>query len=229
LLRIPAEASYRAFECFPLALGEAYVDIGANRGQTIASIRLYKQVAPIVAFEPNPVLARRLAERYARDRNVTIHPFGLGLEEGHFDLHVPHYRGFMFDGLASFDWAAAHDWLDEETIYGYDPRHLKIETVACEVRRWDDVVTRPSFVKIDVQGFECNVLRGGMETIRRHRPVFLIENDHERPCAHESILVSEGYRRASFENGSFVLDKVGVLNTFYIPAEKAEQIQAYYR
>ena len=37
--------------------------------------------------------------------------------------------------------AAAHDWLDEETIYGYNPRHLN-ETVSCEVRRWDDVVTR---------------------------------------------------------------------------------------
>ena len=120
-LRIPSEASYRAFECFPLAPGDAFLDIGANRGQTIASIRLYKPVAPIVAFEPNLVLARRLTERYARDQNVTIHPFGLGLERGHFDLHVPYYRGFMFDGLASFDWAAAHDWLSEETIYGFDP------------------------------------------------------------------------------------------------------------
>jgi hypothetical protein len=78
---------------FPLGPGEQSLDIGANRGQTIVSIRLYKPVAPIVAFEPNPILARRLTKRYAGDRNITIHSFGVGLERGHFDLYVPYYRG----------------------------------------------------------------------------------------------------------------------------------------
>ena len=87
--------------------------------------------------------------------------------------------------------------------------------------------TRPGLVKIDVQGFESEVLRGGIQTIRRHRPVFVIENDLER--AHELILLQEGYRRASYEKGRFVLDKVDVQNTFYIPADKAEQIHAAYR
>jgi FkbM family methyltransferase len=227
IFRIPSETSYRAFRSFPLQAGEQFLDIGANRGQTIASIRLYKPVAPILAFEPNSILARRLTERYADDYNITIHSFGLGLENGHFDLYVPYYRGFVFDGLASLDWAAAHDWLNEERIYGFDRRHLRIETLRCEVRRWDDVDTRPGLVKIDVQGFESNVLRGGIGTIRSHRPVFVIENDPQR--GHESILLPEDYRRASYRNGRLMLDKVGLGNTFYIPAEKARQIQAAYR
>ena len=82
-------------------------------------------------------------------------------------------------------------------------------------------------MKIDVQGFECNVLRGGIQTTACTVPAS-IENDHERPCD-QCILLPEGYRRAPFENGRFVHDKVGPLNTFYIPAEKTEQIQAAYR
>ena len=68
---------------------------------------------------------------------------------------------------------------------------------------------------------------GVSKQFARHRPVFVIENDLER--AHELILLQEGYRRASYEKGRFVLDKVDVQNTFYIPADKAEQIHAAYR
>jgi FkbM family methyltransferase len=226
IFRIPSEASYKAFESFPLAPGQQILDIGANRGQTIASIRLYKAGAPVVAFEPNPIMARRLTERYAGDTNITIHPFGLGIESGHFELYVPYYRGFLFDGLASFDWTSAHEWLNEERIYGFNRRHLRIETLRCEVRCWDDLNTRPGLVKIDVQGFESNVLRGGIRTIRSHRPVFVIENDSK--LAHESILLPEDYRRAAYENGRLTLDEIGAGNTFYIPAEKVGQIRAAY-
>ena len=204
-LRIPSERSYKAFRSFPLRPVEEFLDIGANRGQTIVSMRIYKSVVQIVAFEPNPLLAHRLNERYLGDQNVTVHSFGLGSEPGYFDLHVPYYRGFMFDGLASFDEANAHGSLNEDMIYGFNNRYLKIETVRCEIRRWDDVETSPGLVKIDVEGFESNVLRGGIETIRRHRPVFVVENGSD--CPHESILLAEDYRRASYEEGRFVLDQ----------------------
>ncbi len=225
-MRIPSETSYKAIARFPLEPGKAFVDIGANRGQTIESIRLYRGADPIVSFEPNPRLAQRLVQRYRSDRNLTVNAFGLGIEPGEFNLHVPSYRGFVFDGLASFEREAAQDWLNAERIYGFDPRLVTVETVRCEIRRWDDVDTSPGFVKIDVQGFESNVLRGGIETIRRHRPVFVIENDETR--AHEAILFAEDYRRAAYDGTRFVLDRVGADNTFYIPADKAERILAAY-
>lgn len=226
-LRIPSEASYKAFERFPLEDGATFLDIGANRGQTIDSIRLYRSNVPILSFEPNPLLARRLRDRYSHDVNTTIQSFGLGAEPGEFDLHVPSYRGFIFDGLASFDRAAAQDWLNDERIYGFNPHQVKVETFRCEVRRWDDIVTRPGFVKIDVQGYESNVLLGGLTTIREHRPVFVIENDEVR--SHERILFAENYRRAAFNGTAFVLDEVGHGNTFYIPVEKSERIQSAYK
>lgn len=222
-LRRPSEASYRAFRNFPFESGSQFLDVGANRGQTIASIRLYKPNVPIMAFEPNPVLARWLSAHYASNQTV-VHPFGLGTEEGHFDLYVPYYRGFMFDGLASFDWSSAHDWLNQNTMYGFRERHLRIEKIRCEVRRWDEVDTQPGLVKLDVQGFESKVISGGLQTIRNYRPVLLIENDLER--AHERLLFREGYRRAGFDGIGFALDEVGRGNTFYLPEERTDHFQA---
>jgi hypothetical protein len=55
--------------------------------------------------------------------------------------------------------------------------------VNCE--RLDDIYTGvPSFVKIDVEGHELQVLKGAEETIKKHKPVLLVEignfsEDHE--------------------------------------------------
>ncbi|MCV7227511.1 FkbM family methyltransferase [Mycolicibacterium komossense] len=220
----PSDSCYRAFEKLPVATGRQFLDIGANRGQTIDSFRLYQKATPILAFEPSAVLVRRLVKQYSEDPAVTIHPFGLGHENGHFDLFVPFYRGFMFDGLASFDYDSAHDWLNSEHIYGFKERHLKIEKIRCEVRIWDEVETSPDLVKIDVQGYEASVLRGGLQTIRNHRPTFLLENNSE--FLHEDILFAEGYRRASYTNSRMILGELGAKNTFYFPEEKAEDIRA---
>lgn len=227
VLKVPSEPSYRAFKTFPFEPSLQFLDVGANRGQTLASIRLYNSSIPALGFEPNLVLSRRLSLRYHRDQATTIYPFGLGAETGKFDLFVPYYRGFMFDGLASFDWDSAHDWLNSDRLYGFNERHLEIKKISCEVRKWDDIDTRPALVKIDVQGFEKNVLQGGLQTIREYRPVFLIENDHPRQ-AHEEILLRECYRRAAYSANSFVLDEFGVGNTYYLPEEKVDRLQAAY-
>ncbi|WP_172798347.1 FkbM family methyltransferase [Mycobacterium sp. GA-1285] len=227
ILRKPSDPDYRAFDRFPFGSDAQFLDIGANRGQTIASVRLYHPLLPVQAFEPNPILARKLIRRHADDPAITIHPFGLGTEDGHFDLYLPRYRGWTFDGLASFDPSSAAKVLNADTVYGFNRRHLRIEKVRCEVRRWDEVETRPSLVKIDVEGFESNVLSGGLETIREYRPTFLIENGLE--LDHERILIAEGYRRATFSGGRPVLDQVGRSNTYYIPEEKIDSLKAAYR
>ena len=225
--KMPSEPSYRAFEKFPFEPNLQFLDVGANRGQTLASIRLYNSSVPVLGFEPNLVLSNKLYARYHADQKTTIYPFGLGAETGQFDLFIPHYRGFMFDGLASFDWDSAHDWLNSDRLYGFNERHLKVKKITCEVRKWDDVVTHPALVKIDVQGFEKNVLSGGIQTLREYRPVFLIENDHPRQ-AHEDILLAERYRRAAYTDGRFVIDQFGVGNTYYLPEENIDRIKAAY-
>ena len=106
---------------------------------------------------------------------LRIEPVGLGAEEGEFDLHIPSYRGYVFDGLASTDRHSAESWLNEDTLLAFDPAKLSIETVRCRIRTLDGFGLEPFFMKIDVQGSELKVLMGGESTIGRHRPVLLIE------------------------------------------------------
>jgi FkbM family methyltransferase len=214
LLRRPVEADFLALKNFRPAPGTVMVDIGANRGETIAAVRLFHPDVRIVAFEPNPILGERLAVRYKTDIAFQLNRCGLGVKDGGFDLYVPYYKGVPFDGLASFHREEAATWLNAERIYGFDPKHQTVEKFACQVRRLDAFNLKPAFVKIDVQGFEPDVIAGGLETFRTFRPVILMENN--QPDADSVGLKALGYRPFSYENGRLHPNRVGPLNTFYV-------------
>lgn len=67
----------------------------------------------------------------------------------------------MFDGLASFGKESAARWLREQ-LYGYGESLLEVHEVNCEILRIGDLALEPSFMKLDVEGFEhrlCKELR----------------------------------------------------------------------
>ncbi len=150
------------------------LDIGANWGQTICAVRRFCPNARIVSFEPNGLLAEYLQRRFARDDRVEIHQLALADMAGESTLHVPVYRGFVFDGLASIHREQASGWLNADRIANFDPGKLSLQCFTVPRERLDAFGLRPDFIKIDVQGAELDVLKGGAETLAS-QPVVLLE------------------------------------------------------
>lgn len=224
LLGRPTEADFKALASFRSPPGTVAVDAGANRGETIASVRLFLPDIPIVAFEPNPLLVEHIKARHPNDPVLTLHPVGLSDAAGRFQLHVPYYKGVPFDGLASFRREEAANWLSTERLAGFDPRHQEIRTFDCEVSTLDTFAVVPAFVKIDVQGLEAAVIAGGAHTISRHKPVILMENND--PAQDSRQLAAMGYRHYAFDGGRMHADRWGSLNTFYIHPQTAGHFDA---
>lgn len=211
--RRPFEPDFRAIPLLGLGAGARYLDIGANRGQSIDAIKLLGNQPIVHAFEPNSGLAARLERRFRRDADVTIHALALADEPGTFTLHIPVYRNYVFDGLASLDETAARQWLDGR-ILGFDERHLRVQRVTCEVVRLDDLDLAPDFIKLDVQGGEYRAVLGAVGTIERHRPVILVESAGDEL---DELLADHGYRRHGFLDGRLEPDAEGPVNSFYLP------------
>jgi hypothetical protein len=59
------------------------------------------------------------------------------------------------------------------------PGREEVRQIAVRAERLDDALLgeyRPSFIKIDVEGAEREVLAGAIETISRHRPLIVFEH-----------------------------------------------------
>ena len=217
LLRRPVEADFRALAHYRHDAGRVILDIGANRGETIAAARLFQPSAPIVAFEPNPVLADALKHRFRADPAVRIENTGLGRETGAFDLYVPYYKGVPFDGLASFREQEAAQWLNADRLAGFDPARQTIRKFRCEVRPLDALSLAPGLIKIDVQGLEPDVIAGARATLARFRPPVLMENN--RPEQDAAELFNLGYQPHAYRDGRLFGGQFGSLNTFYVHPE----------
>lgn len=138
------------------------VDVGSHVGLWA---RVFSRMfAKVTAFEPMP-WCRDCFEHNIRpqDRDrITLYPFALGASHGEvsfryktFNSGVTHLRP---DGIEAGD------------------------DVRAQMKRLDDFgLDQVDFLKIDVEGFEYDVLRGGAETIQRCRPTIIVEQKPNVP------------------------------------------------
>lgn len=133
------------------------LDVGANKG--VYSFVLKRHSRHVVAFEPNPKI-RAVLCRWAQTQ-IEVLPFALADKSGPTELRIPQgARGYSNQrGTLSDAHKNANDGI-----------------VEIEARRLDDLAFRDiGFVKIDVEGFEREVVEGARETLLRERPRLLIE------------------------------------------------------
>ena len=140
---------YRRF----IGRGDLVFDVGAHVGDRIASFR--RLGARVVAVEPQPALARTLRLLYGRDRAVVIEPVAVGRHAGAIDLRVNLDNPTVSSASDAFIRAAdgAPGWEGQQ--WG--------KTVRVPVTTLDVLVDRhglPSFIKLDVEGFEVEALAG---------------------------------------------------------------------
>jgi FkbM family methyltransferase len=145
------------------------LDIGANIGaHTLYLARLVGPHGRVLAFEPTDFAFSKQA------RNLGLNP---ELAE-----RVRAYHCFL---------AAEDETLVPSAIYSSWPlmegvdRHAKhlgqeMPTKAARARSLDSVLSEAAMghvqlVKLDVDGFECEVLRGATTLLQVHRPIFVME------------------------------------------------------
>jgi FkbM family methyltransferase len=197
------------------------LDIGGNWGQSIYALQRYARPRRIVSFEPNPALAANL-HRIARSLGtVEVQPFGLSDAAGNLSLHVPRYRDYVYDGLASLDERSASQWLNEKRVWRFDRARLSIDRYEVDIRTLDSFGLRPDIVKIDVQGLETSVVRGGIETFRACRPVTIIETPGADLVALFADLGMHPYRLVE---DRLVRDNLGGINTIFLSADRHGQL-----
>ncbi len=143
--------------------GTVVVDVGAHIGDYTYS--LCRAIGPngrVIAIEPQPDLARMLTKAVTKlQLPVTVVNCALSSKPGKATLRMPTENGAAKQGFATLV-----------------PRIEGGKSFDVQLRTLDDIcqpAAKISFIKIDVEGHELEVLRGGEETLRTHRPNLLIE------------------------------------------------------
>jgi FkbM family methyltransferase len=143
------------------------IEAGANMGIHTIPIasQLAKQDRKLLAFEPQPVIFQQLCANLALNglTNVRALPYACGSENGPLTFQVPDYHS-----IGNFGDTSMSDSI---------PASSRREIVQCV--RLDAIVAEGTvgLIKIDVEGYELQVLKGCEGILSRCHPLFYIEND----------------------------------------------------
>ncbi|MFK7843620.1 MAG: FkbM family methyltransferase [Sphingorhabdus sp.] len=129
---------------------DTIIDVGANKGQFSAMAAKLWPKAQLIAFEPIPDQADKFESHLGT--RATVHRCALAAEQSAMDLHI-----------ASRADSSSLLPLDDRQKTMFDMEEVGLLTVP--VRRLDEIVTAENIpgralLKIDVQGFEYEVLLG---------------------------------------------------------------------
>lgn len=141
--------------------GDVAYDIGAHAGFfTLLLSGLVGEEGRVMAFEPHPANAARLSRNLDANScaNTQVRQVALSdrAGEARFNAHASTLEGSLADAAAPPD----------------DIMSVPATTIDAIVR---DGAPPPGVLKIDVEGAEGRVIRGGRETIAAHRPRMIIE------------------------------------------------------
>jgi FkbM family methyltransferase len=179
--------------------GDTFFDVGANIGfyATLAA-RLVGERGTVVAFEPDPQnlkLLRRNASLNKCD-NLEVRPVAVGAEEGQ--------ASFSLDSATGATGHLGEDLTQGEETVGQG----RVIIVQTEVETIDSVArsakVRPNVIKLDIEGGECEALRGARNVLAESRPIVISELNGAGGQEVLEILSGAGYRIWDLETGRIV-------------------------
>lgn len=182
---------YHIFRSLDPSLGTV-LDIGANWGYSVGSIRASGCELPIVSFEIIPEYESCLrAVKKKLGSNFDYVICGVGSESTNLTLYVPVLNGKAVSALSTASVSQHNQWMlrnlieyagnymDDAEVYVPQIYRLlvKVDTLDNLLRREVLAVSteRIAAIKIDVEGLEGEVLKGAVSTLKLHKPMLLIE------------------------------------------------------
>lgn len=151
-------------------------DIGANIGAfTLPLSKRVEEQGRVIAFEPQPAVFHLLHANCERNKvkNAVLFNAAAGAESG--KAHVPDV-----------------DYEEERNLGGISLTDEGTEVPLITIDSLN--LPRCDFMKIDVEGYEAEVLKGATRTLEFQRPILYVENDRiEKSHDLIALIMERGY------------------------------------
>ena len=203
--------------------GMTVVDVGANIGYfSLLSASLVGPTGQVHAFEPQRIVFQTLCANMALNHIANAFCYNIALGKSPGAVLVPQVRPwdhFNFGGLSLGSYQLGEE-VEVKTIDG-------LNLSAC------------SFIKIDTEGMELDVLMGAANTIRTLQPILYVENDRkDKSVALTKYIDSLGYDmywhkpplynpENFFNNPENVFGDIVSLNMICLPRSRGGVLQKY--
>lgn len=169
------------------------IDIGAHHGQFSLAARLWCPKSRIFAFEPQKSAAEKYRHVFKNDGNVNLFQAAIGPVTGEATMHI----------MAADDSSSLLPSIDETFEVGTETIRLG------KLTDFIESIERPALLKLDVQGYELEALRGCDSLLEDFACIYVecsfVQDYKRQALAHEVIdwLHPRGFKLTGVYNSSY--------------------------
>ena len=191
--------------------GTDTIDIGVYRG--VYSYEMSKYSRYVHAFEPNPIIFKDIEKNLKKIiQNIKLYNVALSNKEDLVTLKIPirnkNFNKKNYEEYFQMGRATIHDTNIMNEVESYDVVTKKLDNF--------NFTNKISFIKIDVEGHEYEVITGAEKIIKKHKPVLIVEiveeNTNKKVEDTLNFINSLGYN--SFYLKEDILKNTNNLNSF---------------
>ncbi len=153
---------------------EKIIDIGAHKGEFLENMLKIEKVNSFYAFEPQKNIFNELNEKFSKNEKITLFNFAMDKEITNKKLKINKLS--MTSSLAEINEKSLYlkikNFLTFSRSNFEDEYEIQTNTVD---KIFENISLQKSLLKIDVEGFEINVLEGSQMKLKEI-PFVLLEN-----------------------------------------------------
>lgn len=193
------------------------IDVGVYRG--VYSYEMSKYSKMVHSFEPNPILFENIDKNLKKIiKNINFHNCALSDKNDLVALKIPirnkDYNKKNYEEYFQMGKASIHNKNKIDQFESFNIQSKKLDSF--------NFSNKISFIKIDVEGHEKEVIKGSENTIRNNKPILLVEIEEkytQQKITHTiNYINSLGYSSFYFFNNELrstnYLDDLNSFNNF---------------
>ena len=154
------------------------VDIGASDGLCFKSIKYLGFSNNYIAFESLKKNKKYLDKIKKKNINFKFYISALGDKNSKFKIFTPVYKNIFLNNWSSF---SKKECIKNLKLRNFNINFKKLNFFQSKInqKKLDFYKLKPIFLKIDVEGYEKQVLSGGLQTIKKYKPIIYVENNSD--------------------------------------------------
>jgi FkbM family methyltransferase len=173
--------------------GDLVIDIGTNIGDTTVPMALAAGSSGLtLGFEPNPFVYKILEKNASLNKeklNIVPHPYAISVKEEEF-YYISSEASFANGGISPTIKSIHGKFICPDKIKGVNLLELLEQ-------KYNDKLKKLSFIKIDTEGYDKEIIKSISGLIEKYKPVIVAEsfgdNTPEEKIELYNVIEKHGY------------------------------------